>query len=158
MTVDEQHEVNLDIERWGDLARAVLRHEGIVGGAELSLFFIDTPAMTELNGEFMDETGPTDVLAFPIDADDEPISDGEGLVGGTGAGEPPQLLGDVLICPQVAESNARERSVRLEDEIALLVVHGILHVLGHDHAEPDEQALMRSREREMLDLYHRREE
>lgn len=160
-TADEQHALPVEVDRWGGLARDALVHEGVTGDAELSLFFVDEATITELNRSFMGETGPTDVLAFPIDADDEtrpgrsPDGGSTGPMRGEDLGDPPLLLGDVVICPSVANRNAQQRSIRFEDELALLVVHGVLHVLGHDHAEPEETRRMRERERELLDLYHR---
>jgi probable rRNA maturation factor len=165
---DEQADVPVDAGRWQLLAESVLRHEGINGDAELSVLFVDEESIAELNQRFMDKVGPTDVLAFPLE--DELVEPGRfpdsGTTGPldprsrTDAPEPPLLLGDVVICPAVAARNAPEhRSDRhdgsVEDEIALLVVHGVLHVLGHDHAEPDEMVRMQSRERELLGLYHR---
>ncbi|MET0159656.1 MAG: rRNA maturation RNase YbeY, partial [Acidimicrobiales bacterium] len=84
--------------------------------------------------------GPTDVLSFSID--------------GPGAG-PGGLLGDVVVCPAVARRNAPDHAGTYEDEVALLVVHGVLHVLGHDHAEPDEAAVMRQREVTHLERFGR---
>ena len=145
--LDEQDEP-IEIERWTELARRVLGHEGIHDG-EMNLLFVTTETMTELNREHMAESGPTDVLSFPIDAGDDASP------GGT-------LLGDVVICPEVAAGQAAEHRAEgrhegtADDEIALLVVHGVLHVLGHDHAEPDEAELMRTREQELLGAYHRR--
>jgi len=68
----------------------------------------------------------------------------------------PLLLGDVVVCPAVAERQAPEHAGSYDDELALLVVHGVLHVLGHDHAEPDETAAMQARERDLLDRFHHR--
>ena len=165
---DEQAAVPVDAGRWQRLAEAVLRHEGIIGDAELSVLFVDEEAIAELNERFMDATGPTDVLAFPLE--DELVEPGRFPDSGTtgpvdprarsDAPEPPLLLGDVVICPTVAARNAPEhRSERhdgtVEDELALLVVHGILHVLGHDHAEQEETAAMQAREQDLLDRYHR---
>jgi probable rRNA maturation factor len=165
---DEQAELPVDTARWQQLAESVLRHEGIDGDAELSILFIDEQAIAELNRRFMNVTGPTDVLAFPLE--DELVEPGRFPDSGTSGPldprartdvpEPPLLLGDVVICPTVAARNAPEhRSERhdgsVDDEIALLVVHGILHVLGHDHAEPQETERMQARERELLDAFHR---
>lgn len=165
---DEQADVAVDTARWQRLAEAVLRHEGIDGDAELSLLFVDEPAIAALNVRFMDKAGPTDVLAFPLD--DDLVEPGRFPDSGTtgpvdprdrlDVPTPPLLLGDVVICPSVAARNAAEhRSERhdgsVDDEVALLVVHGVLHVLGHDHAEPDQTARMQAREQELLDLYHR---
>lgn len=159
---DEQAGLAVEVNQWVDLAREVLISEGVDGEAELSLLFVDEETIAGLNLQFMEKTGPTDVLAFPIDE-----------VGPTGrwpdAGstgperndeEPddlPLLLGDVVLCPAVAARQATEHGHSLDDEIALLVVHGVLHVLGHDHAEPEEAARMKARERELLErFYHPR--
>jgi probable rRNA maturation factor len=121
---------------------------------------VDEDTMAELNGRFMDQTGPTDVLAFPIDDDDVLVGRSpDGSTSGPDRGpttDVPLLLGDVVICPAVAARNAPSHAGTYEDELALLLVHGILHVLGHDHAEADETAAMRERERELLAQFHRR--
>jgi probable rRNA maturation factor len=142
------------------LAHGVLREEGVRGACELSLFFVDEPSIAELNEKFLGGTGPTDVLAFPID-DDLPESGRSPDAGSSGPDRPPLetsevplLLGDVIVCPAVAERNAVEHERTLRDELALLVVHGILHVLGMDHADDEETKVMQARERELLDLLH----
>ncbi len=91
--------------------------------------------MAALNREHMGHEGPTDVLSFPID--------------GTDAG-PDGLLGDVVVCPAVARRNAPDHAGTYDDELALLVVHGVLHVLGHDHADADDAEAMRAREVDLL--------
>ena len=131
-------EVVVDVERWRRLAIDVLADSGAVG--ELTLSFVDSEDIAELNLEHMGKSGRTDVLSFPMD--DEPI------VG------VPTLLGDVVISPAVAADQFAEHAGTLDDELALLVVHGVLHVLGHDHAEPDETALMRARELDLLQRFH----
>lgn len=135
---DEQSDVEIDLDRWAKLAADVLRSESRVG--ELTLTFIDADEIAALNEEHMSQHGPTDVLSFPLDADQPDIPPEWG----------PVLLGDVVICPAVAAENAATHAGTLDDELALLTVHGVLHVLGHDHAEPEETVLMRSRERELL--------
>jgi probable rRNA maturation factor len=130
---------DVDHERWRLLAEQALRTEGVTGG-ELHLVFVDEATMAELNETHMGVEGPTDVLAFPLD---EPGAD---AVGG------PVLLGDVIVCAPVAARNAPER---VDDELALLVVHGVLHVLGHDHVDDDETRLMREREQALLAAHHR---
>jgi probable rRNA maturation factor len=156
---DEQSARDVDVARWVELARHVLVAEGVRGDAELSLLFVDEQAIAELNQRFMEKDGPTDVLAFPID---EPVSGRWPDAGTTGPDRDdpdeddlPLLLGDVVVCPAVAYRQAPEHAGTYDDEIALLVVHGILHVLGHDHAEADEAAVMAARERELLDRFHR---
>ena len=157
---DEQSDVEVDALRWVRLAREVLIAEGVRGEAELTLLFVDETAIADLNKRFLGKEGPTDVLSFPIDDDAlergrSPDSGGAGP--GTMAPDPsdlPTLLGDVVVCPKVAQRNAPTHAGTLDDELALLVVHGILHVLGMDHADPEETAVMQARERELLDRYH----
>ena len=155
---DEQKDVPVDIARWSALAEAVLHDEGVRGAAELSVLFVDETSIAELNERFMEHTGPTDVLAFPIDAD-AVWAVHDPLASGPDRAEPdldeiPLLLGDVVVCPAVAARNAPDHAGTVDDELALLVVHGVLHVLGHDHAEPDEAALMRARELALLEAHH----
>lgn len=131
----------VDLERWRSLAAGVLAGEGVIGPAELHLAFVDEAAMAALNAEHLGGDGPTDVLSFPLDADPDPATAGPG----------PRLLGDVVICPAVAARQAGAADGPAYDaELALLVVHGVLHVLGMDHAEPDELAAMVARERAHL--------
>jgi probable rRNA maturation factor len=156
---DEQGDQPVDVTRWEALARDVLGAEGVSGEAELTLLFVDEATMAELNQRFMGHEGPTDVLAFPIDDDD--VATGRSPDGSTSGpdrapdSEVPLLLGDVVVCPAVAARNAPTHAGTYDDEVALLVVHGILHVLGMDHAEPEEAAAMQARERELLDAFHR---
>ncbi|MGH9103647.1 MAG: rRNA maturation RNase YbeY [Acidimicrobiales bacterium] len=158
---DEQSDKPVDTERWVCLARSVLSEEGVRGDAELSLLFVDAAAISELNLRFLGREGPTDVLAFPID--EEPPAGGRFPdSGGPGPGwspaeetDAPLLLGDVVICPEVAAANAPEHAGSYEDEMALLVVHGILHLRGHDHEGDEEAEAMEGRERELLDRFHR---
>ncbi|MGD9796498.1 MAG: rRNA maturation RNase YbeY [Acidimicrobiia bacterium] len=155
-SADEQSDVEVDVAAYTELARAVLHDESVRGSCELAVFFVDEAAIAELNQRFLDGDGPTDVLAFPID--DEVAAGGRTPdAGGPGPdrsppdpSEVPLLLGDVLVCPAVAARNAAEQGRTVADEIALLVVHGTLHVLGMDHAEDDEAARMQARERELL--------
>jgi len=157
--VDEQQDEPVELARWVDLATAVLLDSGVRGETELSLLFVDEPVMGDLNRRFMGAEGSTDVLAFPLE---DPIDAGRWPdSGSTGPDrEPPEvselplLLGDVVVCPAVAARQAPEHAGSYEDEIALLVVHGVLHVLGMDHAEPEEATVMQARERELLDRYH----
>jgi len=155
---DEQKDVPVDIARWSALAEAVLHEEGVRGAAELSVLFVDETSIAELNERFMEHPGPTDVLAFPIDAD-AVWAVHDPLASGPDRAEPdldeiPLLLGDVVVCPAVAARNAPDHAGTIDDELALLVVHGVLHVLGHDHAEADEAAVMRARELALLEAHH----
>ena len=158
---DEQTQHPVDTLRWVRLAEAVLEAEGVRGEAELSILFVDEGTMGDLNKRFLGKEGPTDVLAFPID--EEPVEGGRSPdSGGTGptavASEPedlPMLVGDVVICPAVAARNAPEHAGTYDDEMALLLVHGVLHLLGMDHMDEDEATAMEARERELLDRFHR---
>lgn len=159
---DEQSDAPVDTMRWVRLAEDVLRAEKMRGETELSMLFVDETAMTDLNKRFHGKDGPTDVLAFPIDED--PVEGGRSPdSGGTGPGysppEPsdmPVMLGDLVICPAVAARNAPEHAGTYDDEVALLVVHGILHLLGMDHLDDDEAEEMEARERDLLARFHRK--
>ncbi|HUC37973.1 MAG TPA: rRNA maturation RNase YbeY [Acidimicrobiales bacterium] len=159
---DEQSEHPVELARWTRLARSVLDAQAVKEDVEVSLLFVDEPTIAQLRERFLGESGPTDVLAFPID--DEPDHGGrspdEGGTGPGGAlpgdeGEVPVLLGDVVVCPSVAARNASEHAVPFEDEVALLVVHGLLHLLGMDHEADDEAERMERREQQLLDRFHR---
>ena len=158
---DEQSEVPIDLERWQSLARSVLGDEGIRGGTELSIFFVEVDDIAELNHEHMGMSGPTDVLAFPIDAGEvvEVVSGPTGASRGPDRSPPdrgdlPLLLGDIVICPAVARDQAPDHAGNLDDELALLVVHGTLHVLGWDHDSESATENMRQRERQLLEAHH----
>jgi probable rRNA maturation factor len=157
---DEQNAVVVDLDRWSALCQSALVDEGVRGLVEVSLIFNDETAMAQLNEQFMGKTGPTDVLSFPID--DEPLFTGRVPdSGGTGPGLPaepeiPTLVGDIVICPAVAARNAVEHEWTLEEEVALLVVHGVLHLLGWDHADDEDAEAMEAREREILARHYRR--
>ncbi|MGH9120332.1 MAG: rRNA maturation RNase YbeY, partial [Acidimicrobiales bacterium] len=152
---DEQSAVAVDTLRWVRLADAVLAEIGVRGAAELSILFWDDESIAELNSRFLGREGPTDVLAFPID-DDLPSSGRAPDAGGRGPGfdpedvDVPRMLGDIVICPQVAAENAASAGRPTDDELALLVVHGILHLLGMDHMDDREAEVMEARERELL--------
>jgi probable rRNA maturation factor len=159
---DEQSDEPVDALRWVHLAEGVLEAEGVRGDAELSMLFVDENAIAELNLRFLGREGPTDVLAFPIDDDvyeGGRLPDSLGPAGPADDIEPsdlPILLGDVVLCPAVARRNAPTHAGTYEDEMALLVVHGILHLLGMDHADDDEATVMERREQELLDRLHRK--
>ncbi len=131
-----------ELDRLVDLARTTLVGEGVTTG-HLDLLAVDRDEMAALNAEHMGHDGPTDVLSFPLDAD-------EALAAPGPADGPPLHLGDVVICPEVARAQAPEHCGSEEAELSLLVIHGVLHVLGHDHAEPDERDRMWARERHHL--------
>ena len=157
---DEQHDVPVDLGRWQTLALDVLQAEGVRGLAELSVLYVSEDEMAELNENYMGKVGPTDVLAFPLDGHD--VTQAVISTGATRGpdrapldpGDMPLLLGDVVICPAVAAAQAGAHAGTLDDELALLLVHGLLHVLGYDHAEPDEATAMRARELVLLEAHH----
>jgi probable rRNA maturation factor len=132
----------MDVELWRRLAESVLIDEAVTG--VLDVTFVDEAAMAALNETHMGHDGPTDVLSFPIDGETRPEASSDGV---------PRLLGDVVICPAVAAGNAADRGVGEAEELALLVVHGVLHVLGWDHADRDERTAMQARERGHLDRW-----
>ena len=154
---DEQSAAPVDLERWSSLARSVLESRGVPGDIEVSLLFVDEATIAALNERFLAHSGPTDVLAFPVE--DDPVTGGRFPdMGGTGPGsdpdgEPPLLLGDVVVCPAVAERNAAAENVPYEDELALLVVHGLLHLLGMDHEAEAEAEAMEALEKELLGAF-----
>jgi len=158
---DEQGEHAVDGPVLRNLALAVLADEGVGGDVELNLLFVDSDQIADLNRHFLGEPGPTDVLAFPID-EGEPLEPGRHPDGSTSGPQRenddpegiPLLLGDVVICPAVAATSAPGHAGTLADELALLVVHGTLHVLGHDHAELSDRETMQRRERELLKRHH----
>jgi probable rRNA maturation factor len=157
---DEQTAVAVDLARWQQLATEVLHAEGVRGLAELSLLFVTEQEIAELNQIYMEKSGPTDVLAFPIDADEaEMVLTETPITRGPDRSPPdpadmPLLLGDVVICPAVAAQQAPEHAGTLDDELALLVVHGILHVLGYDHHDDAERVAMQAKERSHLETFH----
>lgn len=157
---DEQSDVELDLQRWQSLAESVLLAEGVRGATELSVLYIGETEMVELNEAHMGVNGPTDVLSFPIDAEDiEVVSGPNSLSRGPDrspidTGDLPLLLGDIVICPAVANRQFATHAGTLDDELALLLVHGILHILGHDHAEAEEGVRMRTRELGLLESLH----
>jgi len=125
------------------VARYVLDEMGVNPLAELSVLLVDIEYMTELNHRWMGGDGPTDVLAFPME-ESSSVDHGPSEV----AGGEPALLGDIVLCPEVAAKQAAAAGHGADDELHLLTVHGVLHLLGYDHAEPDE-------EREMFTLQAR---
>lgn len=145
ITFADEQDRQLHTEPLIELARVALTAEGLPSSTQLSISLIDPIRMAELNAAYMGKTGATDVLSFPI----EDFSDGVRAGGGE---EPPLMLGDVMICPDVVRDNASTAGVAFEDEMALMVVHGILHLLGRDHMIEAEAEAMEQREREILAL------
>ena len=132
--VANEQEVPVDEDRASAIARHALTEEDIEDSAELSVLFVTSDHIHHLNARFADEDHATNVLAFPMMEDD----DGS------------LVLGDVVVCPQVAGTYAERKGQSLDDEIDHLVVHGILHLLGYDHQNDDDSARMRKRTDEIL--------
>ncbi|HXO25686.1 MAG TPA: rRNA maturation RNase YbeY [Streptosporangiaceae bacterium] len=154
MSIEIANESGVDVDE-ADLA-ALARH--VLDGmrmhplAELSVLLVDRGTMSDLHERWMGEPGPTDVLAFPMD-ELRPPPPGSSR-GDQGAGgevtSPPGLLGDVVLCPAVAADQASQAQHSLRDELELLCTHGILHLLGYDHAEADERTAMFGLQDELL--------
>lgn len=135
MSIDIANESSFEINEKDlvDQAAFMLRRLHINPAAELSILLVDEEAMTNLHVEYMDEPGPTDVLSFPMDELREGTADQDSDEG---------ILGDIVICPSVAQKQAETAGHPAEVEMRLLLTHGILHLLGHDHAEPEEHKVM----------------
>ena len=145
MTIEVANESGVDVDVFAleKLARYVLDEMGVHPLVELSIRLVDVPSMTSLHEHFMNEPGPTDVLAFPMDElhDRRDDSDDE-------EDAPPTLLGDVVLCPDVARSQALTAGHGTEAELHLLCTHGVLHLLGYDHADaPTEQEMFGTQSR-----------
>jgi len=147
VSIEVSNESGLEVDERGlvDLSRFVLDRLRVHPLAELSVLLVDAAAMEALHTQWMDEDGPTDVLAFPMDE----------LRPGSEDHEPePGLLGDVVLCPQVAETQGAAAGHGAQAELHLLCTHGILHLLGYDHAEPDEERAMFGLQGELLTAWH----
>lgn len=134
---DDPH-LHVDLGDLCALLGAVLAAEGVPSRAEAGLTLVEPTRIAELKAQHLGGDGPTDVLSFPLD--------GAGPV----ADDQPWLVGDVVVCPQVAAAQADGHAGTVADELALLVVHGGLHLCGWDHATDDERRAMWDRERELL--------
>ena len=132
---------------WRSVAVETLVAEGVAGG-RLDLLLVGVDEMAALNRQHLGGDGPTDVLAFPLDGPEVAARTGSG-----GEAAEHRHLGDVVVCPDVAARQAPDHAGSYRAEMTLLVVHGVLHVLGHDHAEPAEAAEMQERERVHLARY-----
>ena len=146
MTIEVSNESGLDVseEELISVARFVIRRMDVNPAAELSMVLLDTNAMADLHMRWMDLPGPIDVMSFPMDE----LEPG----GRPDAPEPgPSMLGDIVLCPQFAADQATAAGHSLGQELALLTVHGVLHLLGYDHAEPDEEKEMFDLQRKLLE-------
>ncbi len=148
MSIDINNESGIEADEAAivALARFVLGEMGIHPLAELSILLVDAGAMEQLHIQWMDEPGPTDVLSFPMDelrparAED----DNEAT---------PGLLGDIVLCPEVAEKQAVAAGHSTAHELDVLTTHGVLHLLGYDHAEPEEHEEMFGLQNELLEAW-----
>ena len=131
----------VDEAEFAALGRHVLDAMDVHPQTDLSILLVGVDVMTELHVQWMDEPGPTDVLSFPMD---------ELRPGDEGEPSPPGLLGDVVLCPEVAATQALAAGHSTSEELLLLTTHGILHLLGYDHAEPEEEAEMFALQRRLL--------
>ena len=139
--VNNETDAQVDEIEFAELAAYVLREMHVAEGAELAILFVDEPAMEQLHIQWMDEPGPTDVLSFPMD---------ELRPGTADSPTPAGLLGDIVVCPSVAARQAVAAGHTAEEEMLLLTTHGILHLLGYDHAEPEEEKEMFALQRRLL--------
>jgi probable rRNA maturation factor len=147
--------ISVDEPALAALARFVLDEMRMHPLAELSVLLVDVPTIADLHQRWLGEAGPTDVLAFPMDElrPPPPGSDRADRARTAEADSAPALLGDVVLCPQVATEQAHEAQRPVADELEMLCTHGILHLLGFDHAEPDERATMFGLQDRLLDSW-----
>ena len=149
MNIEVANESGVDIPDFdemelAELARYVLDALHVHPQSELSITLVDTAVMTDLHVKWLDEPGPTDVMSFPMD---------ELKPGYPGAQSGPGMLGDVVLCPEVAAKQAEAAGHSVAEELLLLTCHSILHLLGYDHAEPEEEAEMFALQRQLLLTY-----
>jgi len=144
--INNESEIEVDLKSTRELASYVIEQLKLHPMVDLGIIFVNEKPMTDLHIQWMDEPGPTDVLSFPMDelrpgADDGPLVEG--------------VLGDVVICPQVARLQAEAAGHSMMDEVHLLLTHGILHLVGFDHAEPDEEREMFKLQKSLLEGFGR---
>lgn len=137
VAVSNESQAVVDQGELETLAQFVLNEMGVNAEVELSVTLVDEREMSRLHEQYLGEPGPTDVLAFPMDDLDEPVDPDRA-----------QLLGDVILCPSIAVGQARDAGHDMSAELRLLCTHGVLHLLGYDHHDPDD-------EREMFGLQAR---
>ncbi|WP_371151857.1 rRNA maturation RNase YbeY [Buchananella felis] len=143
MSIEVNNETTFTIDpaEFAELARYVLDSMHVSPLAELSIMLVDPDAMAVLHERWLDLPGPTDVMSFPMD---------ELRPGKPGAPTPPGMLGDIVLCPDVAREQAAAAGHSTIEELLLLTTHGILHLLGFDHAEPEEEKVMFDLQRKLL--------
>ena len=133
--IDLNNESGMEADEQGlvRLARFALDRLRIHPQADLSILLVDEQTMADYHERFMDLPGPTDVMSFPMDELREPSDDEDPPLG---------MLGDIVLGPAVTERQAAEYGRQPDEEAEYLLIHGLLHLLGHDHAEPEEKAIM----------------
>ena len=146
MTIELANETDVDVDltEIHDCARYAMDAMFVHPNAELSIRVIDEDAMERLHVQWMDLEGPTDVMSFPMD---------ELTPGSPGKLSEEGMLGDIVLCPTVATKQAQAAGHDPMEEMLLLTVHGVLHLLGYDHAEPDERVEMFDLQRTILLTY-----
>jgi probable rRNA maturation factor len=136
----------VDLDRLRRLAELVLAEEGYPTETELTVLLVSEDEMAAYNERFLERSGPTDVLAFPV----EELM--PGVVPDQDSNGPPLIIGDVIVAPGYVGRQAKENDVEFDDEMALMVAHGILHLLGYDHIDDADAEMMERREVELLSL------
>ncbi len=142
ISVDDDAGSSLDLNALSELASYLFGELNIHPETELGITLVDPERMTGLHEDWMNEPGPTDVLSFPID---------ELTPGSAEVLSGPGMLGDIVICPQFAASDAKEANRTLDQHVQFLTVHGLLHLLGYDHATEEDYARMFALQDELLD-------
>lgn len=143
--ISNETAVEVDTDAVLRLATFVREELKLHPAIDLGIIFVDEDPMAELHVKWMDEPGPTDVLSFPMDE----LRPGSDLLP-----SPEGVLGDIVVCPQVAIRQAEAAGHPMMNEVLLLVTHGILHLVGFDHAEPEEEREMFGLQKELLEKFH----
>ncbi|MDH4307907.1 MAG: rRNA maturation RNase YbeY [Acidimicrobiia bacterium] len=142
--VSDEQSVPVDVAALRYLVDVVLEHERYPDQTEVTLMFVTDDVIAGYNDRFMSREGPTDVLAFPLEAH-EP-----GVAPVVRPGDPPVALGDVIVAPDYVSRQASAHGVEFVDEMSLMVVHGLLHLMGWDHDDDQQAEHMEERERSIL--------
>lgn len=153
MSIEVANESGIEVDEQDMIAAAqyALARMDVHPAAELSITLVDMTTMADLHVRWMDLPGPTDVMSFPMD---EIVPGGRPDAAAPG----PQVLGDIVLCPEFAAGQAKESGNSLTAEIAMLTVHGVLHLLGYDHAEPAEEKEMFGLQNELLQAFRTEQE
>lgn len=139
--ISNHQELQVDTELLRNLAKYVLKSEGVREPTELSITLVSPKEIQQLNLKYRRVNQPTDVLAFSLT---ETLSEEESM---------PQVLGDVIISPEVAREQAGEYGEKYEDELGRLLIHGILHLLGYNHEQEEEKVVMMAKQEQLLKLF-----